>query len=499
MLKNKYIKIITASLLFGSLIFIASSFFLPHKSTEKKKYNVVFIAIDDLRPELNCYGAEHIISPNIDKLAKNGVLFKKAYVQQAICMASRASILSGLRPETNGIYTGNSVSKLIPNVLTLNKFFEKNGYNVAGTGKIYHHDEDNRNQFKTNYIVSKKSWRARGYFKDESIEKKKLNIKDNRGPAYEFASVNDTIYEDGINTLNAIRKLNEFKKDDKPFFLALGLRKPHLPFVAPKKYWDLYPKETIKLSNLKTRPENSNKYTLRVRGELNHYYNIPHLYKDISDSLAINLRRAYYACVTYADTQVGKLLKELKKLDLDKNTIIVLWGDHGYKLGDYNSWCKWSNMNIDTNIPFIFSHPDGFKGKTNNKVVEALNIYPTLADLCGLDIPEHIEGKSLRPLLMKTKETFIDDYAYTIWPEKRKKFNETVMGYSIKTDKYNYVEWVRLSTGKIVEKEFYNRENDPNETINVIEEKRYESIISKLEKQLEIRKQNTDLDFITKK
>lgn len=480
--------------LFGVLIVAIISFAcaVNQSKVKKKKFNVLFIAIDDLRPELGAYGASHIISPNIDKLAEEGILFRRAYVQQAICMASRASILTGLRPETNKIYTGESVKKLVPNTTTLNELFEENGYNVAGTGKIYHHNIDNKTQFQENYIESKKTWKARGYVLKESLEQKKLNTKHNRGPAYEFADVHDTIYKDGINTLNAIRKMKEFKKKQKPFFLAVGLSKPHLPFVAPKKYWDMYDPAKIGFTDLKKRPKDSYSDAIRKSGELTNYYNIPRLYEDIADSTALNLRRAYYSCITYADAQVGKLLSTLKNLNLDKNIIVVLWGDHGYKLGDYNSWCKWSNMDIDTNIPLIFSHPDGLKGKESSEIVEALSIYPTLADLCGIEIPQHVEGKSLKPILENPTITSKDKYAFSIWPIDRRKYDKTIMGYSVKTKYFNYVEWIKLSTGEVIEKELFDRKDDAKETVNVVAQEKYKPTVAKLSEKLKERIRNTN-------
>jgi iduronate 2-sulfatase len=331
----------------------------PSNAKKNVLYNILFISIDDLRTELNCYGASHIKSPNIDRLAAQGVRFENAHVQQAICMASRASIMTGIRPEKYGIYTGLAVNDVLPDALTLNKYFQQNGYNIASCGKIYHHKIDTKEQFGNNEMKPKGTWTGRGYVTPEAIEKIALNTKYNRGPAYEFAPVNDTIYKDGLNTQNALKKMEELSKDDAPFFLSVGLSKPHLPFTAPKKYWDMYPASTIKLTDIKERPRNGYNKAIRTGGELKNYYGMPELYDEIDDNMALKLRRAYYACVSYADAQVGKLLDKLETLGIRDKTIIVLWGDHGYKLGDYNSWCKWTNMHLDTNIPLIFSVPGG--------------------------------------------------------------------------------------------------------------------------------------------
>jgi iduronate 2-sulfatase len=470
------------------------------KKEQQTPYNVLFIAVDDLRTELNCYGADHIKSPNIDRLAANGVRFNKAFVQQAICMASRASLMSGIRPEKLGIYTGESVEDIMPDILTLNKFFKQNGYTISSCGKIYHFGEDTKKQFGEDYIAPKQTWEGSGYVTKESIKKQALNTRTGRGPAYENADVNDTIYKDGINTLNAVRKLEQLKNSDKPFFMAVGLTKPHLPFCAPKKYWDMYPEESVTLSKLKDRPENSNKYTMRTGGELSNYAGMPQKFSDVDDQTALVLRRAYYACVSYVDAQVGILMDQLDKLGMRENTIVVLWGDHGYKLGDYDSWCKWSNMNIDTRVPLLFSVPNGNQGKVCNKVVEALDIYPTLAELCGLEKPAHLEGESLKPLLDNPSlKSSNKKYAYTIWPDNRWDYDKTVMGYSIKDERFNYVEWVKLNTGEILERELYDHSIDPEETKNMIGNSEYDTVASQLTQQCIVLKDNTDHDHSFKK
>lgn len=467
---------------------------------EKVPYNVLFIAVDDLRTELNCYGANHIKSPNIDRLAASGVRFSNAHVQQAICMASRASMLSGVRPERYGMYTGEPVGKVMPDVLTLNKFFKQNGYTVSSAGKIYHYDEDTEAQFGDDYIDPGSTWNGTKYAKETSIEQGKNNPKGSNGPAYESADVADDGYRDGINTMHALDKLADLKKEGKPFFMAVGLIKPHLPFAAPQKYWDMYPEASIELPEVREHPLNSNKNTLRIKGELTNYSDMPNTFAEVDDSTTLTLRRAYYACVSYADAQVGKLLDQLDELGLRENTIVVLWGDHGYKLGDYGDWCKWSNMNIDTQIPLIFSVPGQPKGGVVSQAVEALDIYPTLAELCGLDGPDHLQGESLSPLLKSPSSTEAGEkYAYTIWPQNRWVYDKTVMGYSVKNDRFNYVEWVQLSTGEVLDRELYDHAHDPQETKNVIDDTQYADLIVQLAEQTKTRKEATDHDHAFKK
>ena len=461
-------------------------------------YNILFISIDDLRTELNCYGASHIKSPNIDRLAAQGVRFENAHVQQAICMASRASIMTGIRPEKHGIYTGIAVDDALPEILTINKYFEQNGYNIASCGKIYHHKIDTKKQFGENEIKSKGTWTGRGYVTPEAIEKITLNTKYNRGPAYEFAPVNDTIYKDGLNTQNALKKMEELSKDNVPFFLSVGLSKPHLPFVAPKKYWDMYPSSTIKITDIRERPENGYNKAIRTGGELKNYYGMPELFNEIDDNLALTLRRAYYACISYADAQVGKLLDKLEALGIRDKTIVILWSDHGYKLGDYNSWCKWTNMHLDTNIPLIFSIPDGKRNSVSKTPVAALDIYPTLVELNGLQKPNHLDGKSIVTLL-KNPEIQRERVVFSIWPINRNEYKKTIIGYAAKTARFNYVEWIKIGSGEMVGRELFDHHKDPNETLNLIDNIEYAETINFLAKKVSERIQNTHHDHKFKK
>ncbi len=461
-------------------------------------YNILFISIDDLRTELNCYGASHIKSPNIDRLAAQGVRFENAHVQQAICMASRASIMTGIRPEKHGIYTGLAVDDVLPETLTINKYFEQNGYKIASCGKIYHHKIDTKKQFGENEIKSKGTWTGRGYVTPEAIEKITLNTKYNRGPAYEFAPVNDTIYKDGLNTQNALKKMEELSKDNVPFFLSVGLSKPHLPFVAPKKYWDMYPSSTIKITEIRKRPKNGYDKAIRTGGELKNYYGMPELFNEIDDNLALTLRRAYYACISYADAQVGKLLDKLEALGIRDKTIVILWSDHGYKLGDYNSWCKWTNMHLDTNIPLIFSIPEGKRNSVSKTPVAALDIYPTLVELNGLQKPNHLDGKSIVTLL-KNPEIQRERVVFSIWPINRNDYKKTIIGYAAKTARFNYVEWIKIGSGEMVGRELFDHRKDPNETLNLIDNIEYAETINFLAKKVSERIQNTHHDHKFKK
>jgi iduronate 2-sulfatase len=411
--------------------------------------------------------------------------------------------MTGYRPERHGIYTGEPVHDLVPDVLTMNQMFAQNGYNVSGFGKIYHYGSDQKGQFGAEYLDPTDQWVGRGYITGEAIEQMKYNEshpvkgrnQGDRGPAYEMADVPDSAYIDGYNTEYALRKLKSYKKDGKPFFMAMGFHKPHLPFCAPKKYWDLYPPESIQQPEIVDPPENANKYTLRSWGELRNYYGMPQTTAPVGPDTTLILRRGYYACVSYVDALIGKILDELEALDLADNTIIVLWGDHGYKLGDYGYWCKWSNMDIDTRVPLIFSVPGGKQEASTDALAELLDIYPTLADLCGLEKPAHLEGKSLVPVLNDPQIPWNDE-VYSVWPHDRKEYDKTIMGYAVKSAQYNYIEWVKMNTGEVLARDLYDHGIDPQETVNVIDQPEYQEIILEMEKKCAVRKQATDHEHL---
>ena len=456
------------------------------------KPNILFIAIDDLRPELNSYGATHIHSPNIDRLAARGVQFNSAHVQQSICMPSRASLLTGFRPENHDIYTGRSVVDLVPDALTINKHFEGNGYEVAAYGKIYHYKSDHIAQFGDRWSDGSTALLNNGrYATQDSLDKLELNRHDpvrphdDRGPAFESADVDDTAYSDGYNTERAIATLRQFSLTEKPFFLAIGFRKPHLPFNAPEKYWDLYPPESIEPAEIREAPRNSTQYTLRDPGELRNYYGMPKRRGEAVDAeTELVLRRAYFACVSYVDALVGKLLDELDDLGLADDTVVVLWGDHGYKLGDYGNWNKWTNLTIDTRVPLIVRAPGIQGGVQSDALVELIDIYPTLSELAGLEVPRHVQGTSFVPLLRKPDMEW-KDRVFTLWPHNRDRFEQTITGFSVKTKKYNYVEWTRLATNEVLAIELYDNAIDPQETMNVVDLPAYDETVLEMSKLLE--------------
>ena len=496
----------------------------------KKRPNILFIGIDDLRPELGCYGSDIAVSPNLDKLATQGLLFENAYCQQAICGPSRASLLTGIRPETSGVFHNYiKFREANPDVVTLPQHFKNNGYETVYTGKIFHHGDldDEKSWSRLPALDSMKGVKKPVGFalkknnEDRVKTKKEMVAKYGAvakyglasGVAYESADVSDNTYSDGYNTELAIATMKEMNaKSDKPFFLGLGFNKPHLNWVAPKKYWDLYDRKKIKLSTQTESPENGATMGLHPSFELRVRSGIPKK-GPIDKELAITLKHAYLACVSYVDAQIGKMIEALEKEGLRENTIIIVWSDHGWHLGDMGIWGKATNYEIATRVPLLIWTPDmpkGSQGKTTDALVELVDMYPTLADLAGLEIPKHVEGTSFKPLLsnpetpwktaafsqfpspalrewgafpirqamretyfgplLKEVEEKIKDQQKEKWD--RDLFENNLMGYAMRTAQYRFIVWKdRENKQKApVFIELYDHQKDPLETKNIANE-----------------------------
>lgn len=455
--------------------------FAQRVSSGRGKMNVLFIAVDDLRPQLGCYGQKQIISPNIDRLAARGLLFERAYCQQAVCAPSRASILSGTRPDTTKIYDLNTpLRKAMPDVLSLPEHFKNNGYETVSIGKIYHHPNDDSQGWTTKPYRAgtfpEGAWKGRGYLTPEAIaQMEELNKADpksqGRGPAFEAADVPDNAYPDGCNTDYAIKELNRLKNN--PFFMAMGFYKPHLPFNSPKKYWDMYKHQDMKLADNPFIPKDAPSYATTDWGELRSYCGIPKK-GPCSDELARELIHGYYACVSYTDAMVGRLLDELDRLELTDKTIIIIWGDHGWKLGEHAGWCKHTNFELDTHVPMILSVPGAKTASQRTKAfTEYVDIYPTLCQACGLAVPGHLEGLSMMPLVENPNRPW-KKAAFSQYPRGK------VMGYTMRTERFRYTEWQDRKTGEVMARELYDHEKDPQENINAAAHPQYEQDVKQL-------------------
>ena len=421
--------------------------------------NILFIAVDDLRPELGCYGRDYIKSPNIDRIARQGMTFNRAYCQQAVCSPSRSSLLTGTRPDTTKVWDlVTHFRDALPDVVTLPQLFKQGGYFVQGMGKIYHPGFDDPRSWSVPWQAPKAPTYAllkTPKVKDEDKPKKK------EGPPFESADVPDSFFKDGMVADLAVNTLRDLGKKPDPFFFAVGFAKPHLPFVSPKRYWDLYDPAQIKLAPNPFHPKDAPEYALTNSNELRNYVGMP-AEGPIPDNLARQLKHGYYAAVSYTDAQIGKVLDELDRLGLRKNTIIVLWGDHGWKLGEHGEWCKHSNVENDTNAPLIVSVP-GMKnaGKHTNALVEFVDVYPTLSELAGMPLPGHLEGTSFKPLLDDPNRSW-KTAAFSQYPR------QGWMGYSMRTDRYRFTVWVgRKDHSKVDAIELYDHQTDPQQNTNI--------------------------------
>jgi iduronate 2-sulfatase len=439
-----------------------------------RKPNVLFIAVDDLRPELACYGRRHIKSPNIDRIARQGVTFDRAYCQQAVCSPSRTSLLTGTRPDTTKVWDlVTHFRDALPDVVTLPQHFKQNGYFVQGMGKIFHPGYDDPRSWSVEWQSPEAPTYAQKHAKTIHDEDKPRG-KD--GPPLESAAVADDFYKDGKVADLAVRTLPGLAKKSEPFFLAVGFARPHLPFVSPKKYWDLYDPAQIQLAPNPYRPKDAPDYALVNSGELRNYVGMP---KEgpIPPATARQLKHGYYAAVSYMDAQLGKVLDELDRQGLTKNTVIVLWGDHGWKLGEHGEWCKHSNVENDTNAPLLISAPGMKPGQHTRALVEFVDVYPTLADLAGLPLPKHLEGSSLKPLLENPQRPW-KPAAFSQYPRPK------LMGYSMRTDRYRFTVWVsRDDHSKVDAVELYDHRADPWEDVNIAKLPAHADLVKRLMEQ----------------
>lgn len=483
-------------------------------SDENKPPNILFIAVDDLRPELGCYGKEYIKSPSIDRLAENGIVFTQSFCQSAVCNPSRASLLTGLRPDRIKVWDlRTDFRDTSPDVVTLPQHFKNNGYHTVGIGKIYH------NTLPDSLSWSEPKLHIKGYpfdpdavYRNEknvaSLEERKQKIiaegKEQRyidrigewylkDVAYEIVDAPDDVYFDGAQTDVAIVKIEELANKEKPFFFAIGFYRPHLPFNVPKKYWDMYESENIPLAENDYIPKDAPIMAINNLRELRGYTDfktIPHPDDgQLNENQTRALKHGYLASVSYIDAQIGRLINKLKELKIDDNTLVVLWGDHGWKLGEHGSWCKMTNYDIDTKAPLIFSTPK-LKGKSikSKRLVEFVDIYPTLCELAGIPIPETLEGISAVPLFENPdrpwkKAAFSQFLRKGIWiaPD-----GIEYMGYSIRTEKYRYTEWVNWESNELAAIELYDQTLDPNENVNIAGIEENKSIIKKLSEKLKL-------------
>lgn len=520
------------------LLLLALSVYRPSLADQP---NILFIAVDDLRPELGCYGSEIAVTPNLDALAADGLLFNRAYCQQAICRPSRASLMTGIRPETTGLFHNYvSLRELQPDILTLPEHLIAHGYETAYVGKIFHNGDTDEGR---SWSREPAKWLGPDikkplgpYRLPENVKLRNDNFKEMfakygeaarrglaSGPAFENADVPDHAYIDGYNTLLAIKTMKQMAAAEKPFFLGMGYKLPHLNWCAPKKYWDLYDPEDIPIITDGTAPADGAAMGLHASFELRTRSNIPK-YGPLGVELSRTLKHAYLASTSYVDAQIGLLLTALKETGLSDNTIVIVWGDHGWHLGDMGVWGKATNYEIATRVPLVIRAP-GMKvrGHATDALVELVDIFPTLCELAGVPGPGNLEGHSFVPLLdnpdrpwkkaafsqypnpalrewaanplsqgmretwfgplIKDVEQRIIDQQGERW--NRELFEEHLMGYTMRTDRYRLVVWRdrRDPSAQPISIELFDHQNDPNEQTNIAES--HPDIVRELTRQLD--------------
>lgn len=459
--------------------------------------NVLFIAIDDMKPLLGAYGDPIARTPAMDSLARRGTTFDNAYCQVALSGPSRSSLLTGLNPDHTGVWwLMGSFRKNNPDIVTLPQALKQAGYETVGMGKVFHplkdkEVKDDPQSWSLPYVKTVGATYALG----------------NGRVATECADVPDNGYVDGVIAEEAVKTLHQLKGGDKPFFLAVGFKKPHLPFCAPKKYWDMYDRDAMPVAKFQDMSTDSVEYAYHNSLEMKGYSDIPPFesYIDtrhLDTATQRRLLHAYYACISYTDAQVGKVLDALHREGLADNTIVVLFGDNGYHLGDHGLWNKITDFEQATRVPLIISAPGLKGGRHTSSIVEFLDIYPTLCQLTSTPAPQPLDGESLAPLLRNPKAT-VKDYAvsqfsrscgenYTISSDTDLKdlapqLADDITGYALRDKRYRLVEWTRgfksftpFDPSKVVAYELYDYDRDPEERHNLANDPRYASVVKRL-------------------
>ena len=435
--------------------------------------NILFIAVDDLKPLMGCYGSDVVLTPNLDRLAAKGFIFKNNHCQQAVCAPTRASLLSGLRPDKTKVWDLKTLIRdMNPDIRTLPQYLKQEGYQTAAIGKVFDKRSVDNGHDSISWSIPYKDLKGvnikgGGYI----YEKKRVST--------ECADAPDSITLDGRVVVESEKLLKKLLINKQPFFLAVGFHKPHLPFVAPKRYWDLYDRSAIQLPPFQEKAAGAPNYAFQPGWEVrSQYEDVP---KDFNIAIPKEKQRelihGYYACVSFIDQQIGNLIDYLDELGIRENTVIVLWGDHGWHLGDHDMWCKHTNFEQATRSPLIFSLGDEFIGETIAPT-EFVDVFPTLCELAEVDIPGNLDGVSLVPL-MQNKISKVKDVAvsqYDRWPDK--------MGYSFRDQRYRYTVWMsdnfrsgqNYDASLIDAEELYDYEKDPLETRNLIDDPAYKHV-----------------------
>ena len=434
------------------------------------KPNILFLSIDDLRPAIGAYGDSVALTPNMDQLASEGMTFRQTFTQVAVCAPSRASLMTGIRPDSTRVWhLGDKFREINPKAVTMPQYFAKFGYYTVNLGKIFHNympdsiswdepdlrperykQKDWLKRDGETFYISEELNRSQAIKRDSMLALKPIRYADgwNTGPAWEAADVHDTLYYDGAQTELAKKTLTRLAKKDQPFYMGMGYFRPHLPFAVPKKYWDMYDPEKIPLAPNRNVPQHAPGYTMNSMYELRHYDGFGKIghpesaYRMATDTARV-LKHGYYASVSYVDALLGDLIAHMKDIGVYENTIIILWGDHGWKLGDHNSWGKMTNYNIDLEVPMIIRYPNQkLRGVQTFEITELIDMFPSLCELADVEIPDYMQGTSFVPLLEDPKRPWKKAAFSQFHRRPRHAANgKRYMGYGMNTKQYHYIEW----------------------------------------------------------
>ncbi|MFD1771678.1 sulfatase [Sphingobacterium suaedae] len=440
------------------------------------KQNILLILVDDLRPSIRAFGDQFAVTPNIDQLAQTAHVFERAYANQAVCVASRYNLLLGARSTSTGLYDfGRAFRDYYPEAVTLPEYFKQKGYYTGAIGKVFHVGHNTYNDTASwtvpheyDLVVEYADKTQLGTTREEALF---ANIpwsdanKLKKGAAWECLDVPDEVYADGRVAQKTVLRLDELKKRNQPFFLAVGFARPHLPFSVPKKYWDMYDPAQIPMPEVTENPKGSPPFANKRDGEIAQYRGIPGAAESdpFPDSITRKLIHGYYAGVSYVDVQIGKILQKLEETGLDKNTIVVLWGDHGYLLGEMGMWTKHVNHELANRIPLIMHVPGSHRPLRSKELIETVDIFPTLVDLCGFTLrplQQPLDGMSFSSYIKGARKA-PRKFVYHCYPRDGR------LGLAIRDDRYRLVAWQTLSGKGPVKYELYDYQNDNVERENI--------------------------------
>jgi len=449
--------------------------------------NVLLICVDDLKPTLGCFGDPHARTPQMDRLARHGVTFLAAYVNQAVCAPSRNALMTGLRPDQIGVYDlATWFRHGAPEAVTLSQRFMQHGYHAESMGKIYHRGHGN--------VIDPASWSVRSWFpggndvpndvtggpkppEGAKVDPRPQDSGAPRGAPWGWPDAPDAGFSDGKLALHAVERLDALVKDGKPFFLAVGFAKPHLPFIAPKRYWDLFDPAKLPLHPVDAGlPKGAPAFAGHQFGELRNYSDIQAV-GPLTREQARTMVHGYYAATAFVDAQIGLVLDALDRLELWKNTVVVLWGDHGWHLGDHGLWCKHTNFEQATRNPVIVAAPGKIAGRSTKALMQTVDLYPTLCALAGIEPPPGLAGKSLVPLL-EDANARVQDAVFHCYPRGGKE--GALLGRAVRTERHRYVEWRSFADDSVKGRELYDYQTDPGETENLAERPEHAALVQEL-------------------